>query len=246
MEGGDPGSIGRDTDLLTIKVRRVHVRFAAMLLLGFVLGYGTARLRDRSLAESLPIRSQGSVSDGALLSAPAAPIRVDVAGRPARGPERAAVTLVEFTDYQCPYCARHFRETYDTLLAANAGHLRYVVRNFPVTSLHRDAQKAAEAVECAFDQGRFWEYHNALFKRSPTFPRDSLTAIAAELGLNVPRFEDCLDSGKKKSVVLRDMEDGRRYGVRGTPTFFINGRMIVGAEPTTVFQAEIDRALQHR
>jgi protein-disulfide isomerase len=241
---GDPGPI-RDTDLVTIKVRRVHVQFAVVLLLGFVLGYGAARLRDRSLPQPLSTRSQGSVSDGAL-SAPTAPIRVDVAGRPARGPERAAVTLVEFTDYQCPYCARYFTQTYDTLLAANAGHLRYVVRNFPVTSLHPNAQKAAEAVECAFEQGRFWEYHNALFKRSPRFPLDTLKAIAAHLGLNTARFDDCLDSGKKEPVVRRDIEDGRHYGVQGTPTFFINGRIIVGAQPITVFQAEIDRALQDR
>lgn len=235
MEGADPEPVKRDGDLITITLRRVHVRFAAVLLLGFVLGYGSARLRDKP----------GSASDEALATAARA-IRVDVAGRPARGPERADVTLVEFTDYQCPYCARHFRETYDQLLAANAGHLRYVVRNFPVTTLHAGAQKAAEAAECAFEQGQFWEYHNVLFERSPALPVDTLKSIAAQLGLNIAGFAACLDSGRKESVVLQDVQDGRRYGVRGTPTFFINGRILVGAQPITVFQAEIDRAMQHR
>jgi protein-disulfide isomerase len=230
-------------ELVTITLRRAHVRLAAFLLVGFGLGYGAARLQD-SRSERSAATSPRSVSDGAIPTT-AAPIRVDVAGRPAKGPDGAAVTLVEFTDYQCPFCARHFKETYAELLAANAGQLRYVIRNFPVTSLHPDAQKAAEAAECAFDQSKFWEYHNALFERSPTLPRDTLKRIAAQLGLNTARFTDCLDSGKKQAVVLRDMSDARRYGVRGTPTFFINGRILVGAEPIAVFQTEIDRAI-HR
>jgi protein-disulfide isomerase len=156
------------------------------------------------------------------------------------------VTLVEFTDYQCPYCARHFRTTFDSLIASNPGQLRYVVRNFPVTSLHADAEKAAEAAECAFDQGKFWEYHSALFKRSPRLAPDTLKAIAMQLGMNMASFQDCVASGKKESVIRHDMDDARQYGVQGTPTFFINGRIVVGAQPLAVFQGEIDRALQSR
>lgn len=229
-------------DLITIRVRRNHLQFAAVLIVGFVLGYGTASLRGRRAQDPVGFRSQGSASDS---SAPtmARPVQVSVSGRPARGDEHAPVTLVEFTDYQCPYCARHFRTTYDSLLTANGARLRYVIRNFPVNSLHRNAQKAAEAAECAFDQGKFWEYHDALFKRSPIFPLDTLKSIAAQLGLNTREFGDCLDSGKKQAVVQRDQQDGQRYGVQGTPTFFINGRILVGAQPTPVFQAEIDRAM---
>jgi protein-disulfide isomerase len=247
--GVDPRPDQREGDLVTITLRRAHIRLAAVLLLGFVLGYGAATLRDRKLPEGPPVASRGSVSPETppeTLPAAAEPIRVDVAGRPAWGPQRAAVTVVEFTDYQCPFCARHFRETYDQILAANPGRVRYVIRNFPVTTLHPDAQKAAEAAECALDQGKFWEYHKALFERSPKLPLDSLKGIAARLGLNRSKFEGCLDSGKKAPVILHDVQDGQRYGVRGTPTFFINGRIVVGAQPITVFQAAIDRAFQHR
>lgn len=245
MGGVDPGPINRDAEVVTLTLRRSHLRLAAVLVLGFALGYGAAKLRDGLVSESPSASSSGSVFDGTVSTA-AGPIRVNVAGRPAKGPERAAVVLVEFTDYQCPYCARHFRETYDELLSSNAKHLRYVVRNFPVSSLHPNAQKAAEAAECAFEQGRFWEYHNVLFQRSPVLPLDSLKRIAAQLGLNASRFGKCLDSGEKETVVRQDVQDGRRYGVRGTPTFFINGRILVGAQPIGVFQAEIDRAIERR
>ena len=197
-----------------------------------------AVLRERPAPRSPVLESR------ATSPTPAATIRVDVTGRPATGPERAAVTLVEFTDYQCPYCARYFKETYGDLLAANAGKLRYVVRNFPVSSLHPNAQKAAEAAECAFAQGKFWEYHDVLFERSPRIPLDSLKHFAERLGLNTKRFNACLDSGEKESTVERDLKDGRRYGVRGTPTFFINGRILLGAQPIAAFQARIDSAIQ--
>jgi protein-disulfide isomerase len=238
-----PEPIKRDSDILTIRLRRAHVRLAAMLLVGFALGYGTATFIGRGSAPSSVIPSQGN-SDAAPPTT-AGPIRVETSGRPSRGPDRAAVTLVEFTDYQCPYCARHFRETFDSLISSKPGQLRYVVRNFPVTNIHPYAQKAAEAAECAFDQGKIWEYHSPLFKRSPRFPPDTLKAIAMQLGLNMATFQDCLSSGKKESVIRQDMNDARHYGVQGTPTFFVNGRIVVGAQPLSVFQDEIDRALEH-
>ena len=244
MEEDHPEPIKRDSDILTIRLRRAHVRLAAMLLIGFALGYGTATFTNRSSAASSDIKSQGPNPNAAPATA-SAPIRVETSGRPSTGPNQAPVTLVEFTDYQCPYCARHFRQTFDSLISNNPGQLRYVIRNFPVTSLHSDAQKAAEAAECAFDQGKFWEYHNALFKRSPRFPPDTLKVIARQLGLNMASFEQCLTSGKKESVIQKDMDDARQYGVQGTPTFFVNGRIVVGAQPLSVFQGEIDRALQH-
>jgi protein-disulfide isomerase len=228
-------------DLVTITVRRVHLQMVGVLLVGFILGYAAAGRRAAAPTEP-QVTQAGTPQPGS----DRAPITIDVSGRPATGPARAAVTLVEFTDYQCPFCARYFRETYDSLLRVNGNRLRYVVRNYPVNSLHPDAQKAAEAAECAFDQGKFWEYHRVLFERSPKLARDSLTHFAKRVGLDVSKFERCLDSGAKEAVVRRDLQDGRRYGVIGTPTFFVNGKILVGAQPLTVIQAEIDRAIASR
>ncbi|HEY5546319.1 MAG TPA: thioredoxin domain-containing protein [Gemmatimonadaceae bacterium] len=229
-----------DTERVTIVLRKAHIHLFVALVLGFGAGYATAALRSINRRNDWIVQPAGSAANSAL------PLRIDVAGRPSKGPQRAPVTIVEFTDYQCPYCKRQFYETYDALLALNGDQVRYVVRNFPVSGLHPDAQKAAEAAECAFEQGKFWEYHDALFELSPAIPRDTLTQISVRLGLDRVRFDRCLDSGKKEPVVQKDLADGGRYGVRGTPTFFVNGRMLAGTQPISVLQAEIDRAIQRR
>ena len=243
MQEENSGDKMPDAGLITITLRRSHVRLAALLLVGFVLGYATAKIGNRAAGREA-IQSGVSADRAPIVSS--APIKVDVSGRPARGDANAPVTIVEFMDYQCPYCARHFRETYHPLINANIGHLRYVVRQYPVSSLHPDALKAAEAAECAFEQGKFWEYHEALFERSPRLPLDTLKSIAARLRLDTSKFDGCVDSSEAERAVLRDLSDGKRYGVIGTPTFFVNGRAIVGAQPLTVIQAEIDRASEQR
>jgi protein-disulfide isomerase len=171
-------------------------------------------------------------------------MQVGTEGRPFFGPLDAPVTIVEFTDYQCSFCARHNRETKGQLLRQYEGKLRYVVRNFPLHSIHPLAQKAAEAAECAFDQGRFWEYSNLLYDRASEFATEQLTAYAAELGLDTGRFAGCLDSGEKAQVVQKDVGEGRTYGVRSTPAFFVNGQLLLGAKPVVEFQSAIDAALR--
>ncbi len=118
-----------------------------------------------------------------------------------------------------------------------------MIRNFPLSSIHPQAQQAAEAAECAEEQGRFWEYHDFLFQRSPALGVEHVTAYAAEAGLDTERFEDCLESGRKADVVAADFEDGLSYGVSGTPTFFINGRRVVGTLSLDEFESYIDAAL---
>jgi protein-disulfide isomerase len=173
---------------------------------------------------------------------PPTTVKVSVSGRPSRGPEGAKVTVVEFTDYECPFCKRHFNETYPALIAAYEGRIRYVVRNFPLAR-HPLAPKAAEAAECAHEQGRFWEYHDVLF-RTEALDLESLKRHATGLGLDRSRFDQCLDSGAKAEVVRQDMEDGRRYGVSATPTFFINGEKLTGAKSLDVFRKMIDDRLR--
>ncbi|NIW36059.1 MAG: thioredoxin domain-containing protein [Gemmatimonadetes bacterium] len=164
--------------------------------------------------------------------------------RPSRGPADASVTVVEFTDYQCPFCTRHFEQTYPLLMQQYGDRIRYAVRNFPLVRIHPHAAKAAEAAECAHDQGRFWEYHDRLFENNAALDVESLKRYAADLDLEVSQFNKCLDSGRKSEIVARDLEDGSRLGVRGTPTFFINGRILVGAQPYPVFRDAVELALQ--
>lgn len=163
---------------------------------------------------------------------------------PAKGPENAAVTIIEFSDFQCPYCARFYTQTLPQIEEnyINRGKVRLVFRDFPL-SFHQYAQKASEAAECADEQGRFWEYHNKLFENNDALDTESLKRYAEELGLDAPEFDDCLDSGKMEAEVKKDFSDGSRYGVSGTPSFFINGVNLVGAQPYSVFEQAIEQAL---
>ncbi len=227
----------RDSDRITIRIRRSHL----YLLVGLLVGFGAGLLVTQATG-SRTTTSAGA--DGASGSPPAAIVDVDTEGRPSRGPEDAPVTVVEFTDYECPFCARHFRETYRPLLSKYEGRLNYVTRNFPIPQLHPLAQKAAEAAECAHEQGRFWEYHDLLFERSPLLGPDSLRAYAGTTGLDTAEFEECLTSGRMAGIVAQDVQDGFAYGVTGTPTFFVNGKRLVGTFPLTDFSSHIDEALE--
>ena len=159
---------------------------------------------------------------------------------PSWGPVDAPVTIVEFSDYQCPFCKRFYDETLPQIQATYEGRLRFVYRDFPLTAIHTDAQKAAEASECADDQGRFWEYHALLWANQQELDVASLKAYAGELGLDTATFDDCLDSGKNTQEVQKDYSDGISYGVTGTPWFFINGQQLPGAQPFSEFQTMID------
>ncbi len=210
-----------------------------------VLGFGLAMRQSKGVGKSADDTDRSSAvqrrRDGEPVDA--AP---DFTGdaRPSRGPEDAPVTVVEFTDYQCPFCARHYQLTYPRLFQEYGDRIQYVVRNFPIVQNHPHAAKAAEAAECAFVQGRFWQYHDRLFENSSGLDNESLERYARDLGLDSSRFDRCLDSGEKSGIVARDLKDGRRYGVRGTPTFFINGRILIGAQPFPVFKEYIERALE--
>ena len=230
-------SLNGETETITVSIKKHHMYLGLGVVLGFGVGYATAMV--------LSLRVAGAPAAVAALPdfAELTSVEVQIEGRPYRGPDDAPVTLLEFTDYECPFCAGHFRQTYPSLLSEYEGKLKYVIRNFPLSSIHPQAQRAAEAAECAEEQGRFWEYHDLLFQRSPALAIENLTAYAAEVGLDTGRFEDCLESGRKTDVVAEDFEDGLSYGISGTPTFFINGRRVVGALSMDEFESYIDAAL---
>ena len=195
----------------------------------------------------------------AAVAAPAAASGVnlvfDLANRHAKGSADAPLTLVEFTDYQCPFCARHLRDTWPQIEEqyVKTGKIRYVMLDLPLESIHKLAFKAAEAANCAGDQGKFWEMHDRLLLNQSAL--EPWSAHAQALNLNVANFDACMTSGKFADAIRRDMAEARRAGITGTPGFFLarrdgttGGRVRTvtpqkGAQPFNAFKAEIDRLL---
>jgi protein-disulfide isomerase len=187
------------------------------------------------------LRSQASV---VVRLTPPAPLRarVPVDGAPFTGPAAAPVTVVEFTDFHCPFCKRVL-PTLTQLRSRYGDKVKLVFRDFPIESLHPNARTAHEAARCAGDQGKFWAYHDALYANAPKASRDDLKAYAQEVGLDVASFEQCLRSGKYQAAVQKDVEEGLRLGVNTTPSFFINGRLLSGAHPLESFARVIEEEL---
>ena len=172
-------------------------------------------------------------------------VEIQTLSSPSLGPVDAPVTLVEFSDFQCPYCAR-LAPVVKRIAGEYPGQVRVVFRQFPLRSIHPHAQKAAEASLCAFDQGRFWEMHDALFGDIKKLEPKDLTARARKLNLDLGAFNQCLESGKYAATVQQDLEDGMAAGVSGTPAVYINGRVLKGSKPydsiKELVEAELQRA----
>ncbi len=194
--------------------------------------------------------------------APSPPLEnvvVGVEGAWAKGEKTARLTIIEFTDYQCPVCSRHFREVLPQLEAEyiKTGKVRYVLRDYPLEPIHPLAFKAAEAVRCAGDQGKYWEMHDRLLDNQAALAPDRLPEHARGLGLDVPSFRQCVDGGRYAEVIRKDIAAGLTAGIRGTPTFFLgltepDGssvkalRTIPGALPYTAFKSFIDVLLPRK
>jgi protein-disulfide isomerase len=159
-----------------------------------------------------------------------------------KGPAKAPVTIVEFSDFHCPFCRRVI-PTLAQLESKYGDKIKLVFRDFPIESLHPGAAKAHEAARCANDQGKFWAYHDKLFASPPTSRPETFKELAKEIGLNPKAFETCLNSGKYQAAIKEDIAEGNRVGVIGTPAFFINGRQISGAQPLEAFARIIDDEL---
>lgn len=167
-------------------------------------------------------------------------IEVSADDDPSIGSDNAPITIIEFSDYQCIFCAKA-RTIIEQILEDYGNNIRIVYRDFPI--LGPQSQIAAEASECADEQGKFWEYHNKLFENQLSLNIIRLKQYAADLGLNTSEFNECLDSGKMAPEVQKDSQDGLSYGIKGTPTFFINGILVSGAQPYRVFQQIIEQEL---
>ena len=172
------------------------------------------------------------------------PFRMPVAdaGFPSKGPESAPVTIVEFSDFECPYCSR-VNPTLDQVIDRYGDKVRLVFRQFPLSRIHPNAQKAAEASLCAGEQGKFWELHDSMFRDQRNLGLDSIKEKASTVGLEMDRFNQCLDSDQFAEAVAMDLEEGGSLGVTGTPAVFINGRFLSGAQPFEEFSKIIDDEL---
>lgn len=182
----------------------------------------TAGLTDSNISEDLS-------DDDAILGDPNAPI-----------------TMIEFSDYECPYCRKFWADTLPQIKEKyiNTGKVKFIYRDFPLAA-HKDAQKAAEATECAEKQGKFWEMHDKIFGNQSAMAVGDLKKYAADLVLDTDSFNKCLDSGEYKDEVKKDFQDGTKVGISGTPTFFIGSKekgfeKLVGAQPFSAFEQVIE------
>ncbi|MCA9487737.1 MAG: DsbA family protein [Nanoarchaeota archaeon] len=223
----------------TIKIKKSSMAYIAVVVLAVLLivaiftgGFG--------------INSGNAVkSDNQANNAPAINMKQLIDDDELEGDVNAPVTIVEFSDYECPFCERFYSETYGQIKSEyiDTGKVNFVYRDFPLSSIHPQAQKAAEAAECAGEQGMYFEMYDKLFTSGVQGGVTSFKQYAMELGLNTEDFNTCLDSGEMANEVKKDMTDGQALGVKGTPAFFINGQMVSGAQPFSVFKQVIDAEL---
>jgi protein-disulfide isomerase len=183
-------------------------------------------------------------------------IPINLEGQPSRGSADAKIILVEYSEYQCPFCARHTTQTNPQIEKnyVETGKIRHVFKDFPL-EFHKSAPKAAEATMCAEDQGKYWEMHEMLFNNQKALAIDDLKKYATDLGLDVAKFEQCLNGGAKAEQIKADMEEARKAGISGTPAFILaivdpqNPKMakgvkvMSGARPYDFFKEEIDKML---
>ncbi len=242
-----PGSIEEEE---TITFKRSHfyagvsvLTFLAGILIGYLV-WGVGILPGVGKSTSAAAQAEGPVVEAPVITPTPQYVRYNVPteGFYARGPADAPITIVEFSDYQCPFCRRWHDEVSQQLFAAYPGKIRLVYRNLPLTSIHPDALSAAEAALCAGDQNAYWDFHDKLFS-SQSLDKNTYMQLARDLNLDTTQFEACIDNNTHQATIQADSDFAVNLGVRSTPTFFINGLAVVGAQPLDVFKQIIDKEL---
>jgi predicted DsbA family dithiol-disulfide isomerase len=172
-------------------------------------------------------------------------INIETAGYPTIGPANAPITIVEFSDFECPFCGGLF-PTLKQVEKDYADKLRVVYREFPLNSIHPHAEKAAEAALCAFEQQHFWEFHDSMFGNQRELNVDDLKKRAVDMKLDTQKFNECIDSGREVPAIQKDIQEGARAGVTGTPAMFINGRFLSGNQPYQAIKDVIEDELERK
>lgn len=213
----------------------ISILIAAIIISGAILYSDKSHLNQNAVAQ----KAAANILAG---SQPNTEVKVTDTD-PSLGDPKAPVTLIAFEDFECPFCRRFTQQT-ESLLIQNEvknGAVRLVWKDFPL-AIHSHTQKAHEAARCAWEQGKFWEYHDILFSNQNDLGINSLKQYAKNLGLNTKQFGTCLDSGKYISLIREKVNEGTSIGISGTPSFLINGATLVGAQPYQTFVDAIARA----
>lgn len=222
----------------------ISIAIISAFLGGYVIGGETVEPKEIIIRETVQISQTRPATQEQF--GPQIILNISLDDDPMKGNPDAPITIVEFSDFQCPFCAK-FHETTLPQIEQNyisTGKVNFVYRDFPIQSIHPNAIPAALASECADDQRKFWEMHDMIFEKGFAGGAATYKGYAKDIGLNTADFNDCLDSGEKASEVAKDMADGQAAGVRGTPGFIINGQLVSGAQPFSAFQQVIDAALR--
>ena len=225
----------QENDTISIKKDTLW-KYSTFVLLAIVVIGGFFLLKGDSTGSAVVNPNTGGNT---------APVKVDGDDDAVLGNENAPVTIIEFSDYQCPFCERFWSQTYPLIKSEyiDTGKVKLIYRDFPLTSIHPMAMPAAIAVECVREQGgdeAYYEMHDKIFENQASLSESNLKKWAQELSYNI---DSCLDSEKYLSEVESDLKEGAAAGVRGTPSFFINGQPLSGAQPFQNFQAAIEAEL---
>ncbi|MGE5250668.1 MAG: DsbA family protein [Bacteroidota bacterium] len=245
----DNTSLHQQEDSITFKRSQFYsILVVLAFAVGVLVGY-MAWGRGSGVASPVPAAANPTAGSQGVVEAPVATqqaqyVRYDVPteGFPSLGPADAPITIVEFSDFQCPFCRRFYQETYKPLLDAYPGKIRFVYRDLPLTSIHPEAFPAAVAAACANEQDAYWPFHDKLFN-SEQLGKDVYLQYASELKLDMTAFQECIASDRHNDAINKDADFAIKLGVNSTPTFFINGLAVVGAQPLSVFQQVIDKEL---
>lgn len=230
----------------TLTFKRSHF-YAALIPVTFMVGLAVGYLFWGRNANTGPAPTTAD-SVNTAQAAPSAPqevtrYNISEDDDPVYGPAEAAITIIEFSDYECPYCRRWHVEVWPQIQEVYGDQVRLVYRDFPLTTIHANATPAAAAANCAGKQGHYWEYSERLFSMELGLSISAYEQYASEMDLDMNDFTACLESGDQNDEVMADYEYAANLGVRSTPTFFVNGIPLVGAQPFDVFQNLIDQEL---
>lgn len=222
-----------------------------LVIAAFLIGsmYTKISYLEKGGGTTQPVAQASTPPAGPQTPAPGQKVNVSEGNLPALGDKNAKVTVIEFADFRCPFCEQWFTNVEGNLIKdyVNTGKVKLVFRNYAFLGV--PSTVAANAAECANEQGKFWDYHDYLYKNQPPetdtsmYTVDNLTTIAGNLGMNTDQFKSCLSANKYNNDVSKDLSDGQAAGVSGTPSMFVNGVISVGAQPYSTFKTLVDQAL---
>jgi protein-disulfide isomerase len=231
----EPQKVQPSSSTSPLLILFIPIAFLLGMGAGYVL-WGNNSAPAAAVADQAPVLSVATATETTML--------IDTVGQgdPVLGPEDAPVTIIEFSDYQCPYCQYWHQTVFTQLMAAYPDQIRFVYRDLPIPG-HPEAFPAAEAANCAGEQDAYWQFHDALLSGQYNLSRSTYEQYATDLGLDMEAFTACLDDNRYDNEIQADYNYAASIGVSSTPTFIINGKALIGAQPIEYFTAAVDEAL---